>query len=113
MRDVEFCKQRLREIAEHGTVTDVQSKVNEFLKARLPSAPAERDALKAWAQNELARLERVPGGGVSKPVPLGELAETGRMMATLQTVISEIETKERAQATIDAAAKVSASLSNC
>ena len=97
MRDVEFCKQRLREIAEHGTVTDLQGKVKEFLKARLPSAPAERAALKAWALNELTRLERIPGGGVSKPVHLGELAETGRMMATLQTVIEEIEAKEGVQ----------------
>ena len=102
MRDVEFCKQRLREIAEHGTVSDLQSKVKEFLKARLPSAPAERDALKAWALNELARLESVPGGGVSRTVRLGDLAETGRMMATLQTVISEIEAKESAQATTPA-----------
>jgi|HubBroStandDraft_2_1064218.scaffolds.fasta_scaffold3551550_1 hypothetical protein len=31
--------------------------------------------------------------------PLGDLAETGRIMATLQTVISEIEAKESAKAT--------------
>jgi hypothetical protein len=98
MRDVEFCKQRLREIAEHGTVSNLQSKVKEFLEVRLPSAGGDRAVLKTWALSELARLERIPGGGVSKLVPDHELAATGRMMATLQTVISEIEAKEPAQA---------------
>jgi hypothetical protein len=98
MSDVEFCKQRLCEIVEYSTAANLQSKVQEFLKARLPSSPAERAALKVWALGELGKLERIPGGGTSKPVPLGELDATSRMMATLQTVLDEIEAKEAAEA---------------
>jgi hypothetical protein len=96
MSDVEFCKQRLREIAEHGTVTNLQSKVKEFLKARLPVATREREALRVWAKAELAKLETVPGSGTSKIVPNDELAMTGRRMGMLQTVIGEIEKAEGA-----------------
>jgi hypothetical protein len=94
MRDLEFCKQRLREIAEHSTVTELQSKVKHFLKLRLPASNDERAAFKSWAIAELATLETVPGSGMSKIVSTNKLAVTSRRMAMLQTVISEIETAE-------------------
>jgi hypothetical protein len=94
MNDVEFCKRRLGEIAEHGTVSDLQSQVKSFLKARLPASADQRAVLKSWANAELTRLEGVPGTGMSKVVATHNLALTSRRMAVLQTVIAEIEAAE-------------------
>jgi hypothetical protein len=94
MNNLEFCKQRLGEIAEHGTVSDLESAVKNFLKLRMPEPADQRVALKSWASAELARLERAPGTGVSKVISTNDLALTSRRMGMLQTVIAEIEAAE-------------------
>jgi len=93
MNDLEFCKQQISAIAEN-TTADLSAKVIEFLKKRMPIEPAHRAGLKAWAARELARLETLPGGGVSRLVPHNQLAEVSRRMTVLQTVISQIEAAE-------------------
>ena len=60
----------------------------------MPAKPAHRAELKAWAQEELAKLKRAVDSGVSKIVGTDELAETSRKMTMLQTVIEEIEAFE-------------------
>ncbi|HEX3504023.1 MAG TPA: hypothetical protein VHU22_11590 [Xanthobacteraceae bacterium] len=92
--DVEFCKKALDEIASLGSTTSLRSKVKQFLVKRLPQTASQRVELKTWALAELARLETKPGGGMSKVT--SNVGEVSRRMATLQTVIEEIEIAEAA-----------------
>ena len=96
MNDLEFCKQRLLEIAENAVVESLQLQVAEFLEKRLPVESTHRAELKLWATTGLTRLERVPGSGTSRIV--SDVAETGRLMAMFQTVISVIEAVQRRSA---------------
>jgi hypothetical protein len=92
MSDLDFCKARLAEIAEHADWPDkLEAMVQEFMKNRMPVEPAHRAGLRAWARDELTKLELTPGGGVTKPVSTAVLAKTSRRMSTLQTVIREID----------------------
>jgi hypothetical protein len=48
----------------------------------------QRATLKSWAIAELARLETIPGSGMSKIVSTNKLDVTSRRMGMLQTVIN-------------------------
>jgi hypothetical protein len=57
----------------------------------MPEEAADRGDLKAWAENELTKLEqRTPGGGVAQ-IGTAPLAKTGRRMLMLQTVIHDLD----------------------
>ena len=95
MSDLDVCKTMLPHIVQYTlSPAALAPAVREFMEHRMPAEPVHRAALKTWAQEELAKLERMVGSGVSKIVGTGELAETSRKMTMLQTVIEEIEAFE-------------------
>lgn len=81
MSDLDFCKTRLEEIVDHtASPAKLLVKVQEFVAHRMPEEAADRGDLKAWAENELTKLEqRTPGGGVAQ-IGTAPLAKTGRRM---------------------------------
>jgi hypothetical protein len=104
MSDLDVCKTMLPHIVQYtATPAALAPAVREFMEHRMPAEPAHRAALKAWAQEELAKLERVVDSGVSKTAGTDELAETSRKATMLQTVIEEIEAFESRAANRSAA----------
>jgi hypothetical protein len=104
MSDLDVCKMMLPHIVQYTlSPAALAPAVREFMEHRMPAEPAHRAALKAWAQDELAGLERVVDSGVSKIGGTSVLAETGRKMRMLQTVIEEIEAFESRAANRSAA----------
>ena len=91
MNDLDFCKTGLEEIVERKSTEKPLIEVQQFMAHRMPEEAADRVALKAWAEAELTKLEeRAPGDGVTK-IGTAPIAETGRRMSMLQTVMREIE----------------------
>ena len=88
-----FLKRRLAEVQ----IVRLR-RCRKFLKQRMPEKGAHRAGLKAWAKAELTKLERTPGGGITKPVSTAGLAKTSRRMSMLQTVISEIDATQSSTA---------------
>ena len=97
MTNVGFCKQRLLEASEFETLGNLRSQVavlaRRLLRARLPD-PKSRMALRAWAAEELRKLEVAPGSGVSEVVPTYRLGEISRRMAMFQTVLDVLDEVE-------------------
>ena len=94
MTNLGFCKRRLLEASEFETVGNLRSQVavlaRRLLKARLVDSRS-RAALRNWAEEELRKLEVVPGGGISEVMPTYRLGEISRKMAMLQTVLNVLE----------------------
>jgi hypothetical protein len=93
MSNLEFCKQQLEAAAlETGDKLQaaVEGLMRRLLREKLRQA-RDRTALKVWATEELRKLERIPGSGMSKVVPAAKLSETSRRMGMLQTVLEVLE----------------------
>ena len=54
--------------------------------------------MRNWAEEELRKLEVVPGGGVSEVMPTYKLGEISRKMAMFQTVLDVLDEVERSAA---------------
>lgn len=83
------------------TVDNLAAEVDKFMSRRMPRSAKERDALEAWARDELSKLETYPGSGISKLGPPDILSKEAARMTMLQRVIAAIEaaapeTKQRA-----------------
>jgi hypothetical protein len=91
MSDLDFCKIRLEEIIDHtASPAKLLVKVREFMAHRIPEEAADRADLRAWAENELIKLEKRTAGGGGAEIGTSSLAKTGRRILMLQTVIHDL-----------------------
>jgi hypothetical protein len=90
--DPDMCKQELVALVDLE-LGQLRPKAKIITQRYWEMLDAEgRAALKSWATGEFSQLEGVPGSGVSKFVPTGDLDEVSRRMAMLQEVLKVIET---------------------
>jgi hypothetical protein len=89
-RELDICKQHLNDLidVELGQLRPKAKIITQRYWQVLDAG--DRTELKSWATDELSKVEGVPGSGVSKVVPTGELDEVSRRMAMLQEVLKVI-----------------------